>query len=404
MRAQGQADAKEGALTVVTYNMLAKSLGSNCIPWMIEISPALLERIQQATGTAWNKWRLDVLQQGYKKHFHKNVASGDYMAMRAFWSATHCASENDIPEVLRERVSFVREDVVAYSVGRRQPVEATTLRGLLHAALEADLAKAVFDNIVGRDAECFSWAVRGPRVFRQLTGPWADLDGARADVIALQEYDVHDEKAAYRGEGVQETFVEAMAAAGYGCAFFKEPNTKREVPTGIAIYFLRRTCAAEADVPLVELACGESALADGAFNIDLNERYHALDKSGQPGKLVQMPNQDRRCAGLLRLTHGGVPLWVCTAHLMTESRDNAKNCMYPVRLSHALPCLAAGTFCSLPFLHAALTDAGRGARRRAGDHPRGRRQVRRLSRRPAPLRRRLQQRARQPSLHRRDRY
>ena len=59
----------------------------------------------------------------------------------------------------------------------------------------------------------------------------AELGGACADVLALQEYDVHEVKADYRGDGVVETFHEAMAAAGYGGAFFHEPNTKRETPT-----------------------------------------------------------------------------------------------------------------------------------------------------------------------------
>ena len=49
------------------------------------------------------------------------------------------------------------------------------------AALSEDLALELFDDIVGRDAECFAWEVRGPRIFRQLTGEWAELGGACAE-------------------------------------------------------------------------------------------------------------------------------------------------------------------------------------------------------------------------------
>ena len=76
--------ARTGEVTVVTYNILAKSLGSNCIPWVIEISSSLKDRVEASTNKKWNDWRLDVLQTAYKAHFHKNDASGDYMAMRAF--------------------------------------------------------------------------------------------------------------------------------------------------------------------------------------------------------------------------------------------------------------------------------------------------------------------------------
>ena len=95
----------------MTYNILAKSLGSNCIPWVIEISSSRKDRVEASTNKKWNDWRLDVLQTAYKAHFHKNDASGDYMAMRAFWSASRCSCQEDVPESLRDNVQWVREDV-----------------------------------------------------------------------------------------------------------------------------------------------------------------------------------------------------------------------------------------------------------------------------------------------------
>ena len=163
-----------------------------------------------------------------------------------------------------------------------EQVEATTLRGLLRESLtsDPDLAQTLFDAIVGRDTECFSWDVRGPRLFRQMVGEWRELNGRKADVIALQEYDVHNALADYRGTGIEEPFVEAMASAGYSRAFFKGPKRRF---SGLAIYWRVSTCAAqgEASPITVELSCGESALVDGAFDIDLDEHYHSVAKAGE---------------------------------------------------------------------------------------------------------------------------
>ena len=81
-------DLLPSTTVIATYNILAKSLGSNCIPWAIEIPPRLREKLEKATGKPWDMWRKEILHAAYKTHFHKNLHSGDYMTMRALWSAT----------------------------------------------------------------------------------------------------------------------------------------------------------------------------------------------------------------------------------------------------------------------------------------------------------------------------
>ena len=339
-------DLLPSTTVIATYNILAKSLGSNCIPWAIEIPPRLREKLEKATGKPWDAWRKEILHAAYKAHFHKNLHSGDYMTMRALWSATECKSALDIPSSLKPNITWVREDVVAYHDGE-QRIEAMTLRGLLRKSLasEPKLARELFDAIVERDLDCFAWDLRGPRLFRKITGGWDALsDGETApaaEVIALQEYDCHVATADYRGIGAEETFVDAMASAGYSCAFFKDPNTTREIPSGLALYWKvgAFTMSGEEEEPpkptCIELACGEEVFLGGssftsptAFNWDLEEAFHSNKEDGEK---VLLGEVDRRSAGMVRLVHtqSGQALWICTAHLMTSSRDDETCTDYP---------------------------------------------------------------------------
>ena len=70
---------------VLTYNILARSLGSNTIPWVLNVSPQTRARIEDKTGEAFGAWRKTNVDEEYKRHWHKNFHSGDYAAMRALW-------------------------------------------------------------------------------------------------------------------------------------------------------------------------------------------------------------------------------------------------------------------------------------------------------------------------------
>eukprot|EP01051_Picozoa_sp_SAG22_P022003 SAG22_NODE_5095_length_1087_cov_1.579960_2_plen_72_part_00 len=60
----------------------------------------LAEEVERVTGETWDEWKAEHLAPGYKQHFHRNRASGDYPAMRevsveqgaAFQVCFHCLS------------------------------------------------------------------------------------------------------------------------------------------------------------------------------------------------------------------------------------------------------------------------------------------------------------------------
>ena len=54
-------------------------------------------------------------------------------------------------------------------------------RGVLVSACGVLVSACRGRQVAGREARVFAWGVRGPRVYRELTG------AAAADVIALQE-------------------------------------------------------------------------------------------------------------------------------------------------------------------------------------------------------------------------
>ena len=47
---------------------------------------------------------------------------------------------------------------------------ALTLRGLLRSKLEPELALRLFEHIISNELTVYTWRVRGPRIFRMLTG------------------------------------------------------------------------------------------------------------------------------------------------------------------------------------------------------------------------------------------
>ena len=111
---------------VLTYNILARSLGSNTIPWVLNVSPQTRARIEDKTGEAFGAWRKSNVDEEYKRHWHKNFHSGDYAAMRALWGCRVLRSDSDIPEKL-SGLKFESEDKVLYVKGGL-PTVATTLR------------------------------------------------------------------------------------------------------------------------------------------------------------------------------------------------------------------------------------------------------------------------------------
>ena len=274
------------AFTALTYNILARSLGSNCIPWVMQVSEESKLRVEAAQGRSWEAWRRGAVDDEYKRHWHKNFASGDYTAMRRLWSGAVLGPE-DVPAELRG-LAFEAEDEVRYERAGASVV-ATTLRGVLRASLGDEAGVALWEELSESEATVYDWRARGPKVFGVA---------ASADVVALQEYDVHGVVADYDA-GPAATFAEAMGAAGFDGVFAKDPLRTRKPPSGLGVFWRRGVFeACEGDGGVLDLDCGEAA--GSLSNHDLEETWHPLSAAGEE---VPLPAADRRTQGRKRVRH-----------------------------------------------------------------------------------------------------
>lgn len=295
------------SFSVVAYNILAKSLGTNTIPWIMNVSPSIKSKIDETIP--FHTWVEETLKPQYLRHFHKNFASGDYTTMRAFWGSPRCDFPDDIPSELTG-LSFLSTDTVSY-----EGATATTLKGTARGSLPEPVFEEFFAEVMSRERD-FLWERRGPRVFREICGK---------ELVSLFEYDCHDTTAEYR-TGVRETFGEAMANEGYDGVLLRHPLRGMDPPSGIAVFWKRGVFEGVDGMDgILDLECEVDVPA--ASNRDLKEVWHSRKKGG----VELMREADRRNAALLRLIHkpSGRILALCASHLMTTSRDNAKTNIYP---------------------------------------------------------------------------
>jgi endonuclease/exonuclease/phosphatase family metal-dependent hydrolase len=359
---------------VATYNILAKSLGTNTIPWVMTVSPLMQRRIQEATSRpSFKDWVDTALKPEYMTHFHKNFASGNYATMRQFWGTPHCHGPHDIPRDLTG-LEWVEDNVVRYPASTASVAEttagggslqATTLQGMAHKLLPPALAHDFFQEVSSSEEQIYAWPVRGPRIFATATQfqiantvtKGGDelrqhLDGTTntalstlsPDIVALQEYDCHEVVADYRSPGCSETFADAMAQVGYDGVFFKDPLPGRDPPSGLGVFWKREifepatgsgptTPSASTSRKfgvMTTLECNTEALEGDVYNVDLQEHWHSIkDTPNQDATLMNAA--DRRNAALCRLRHKstGRAVTICAAHLMTTSRDCAKTNRFP---------------------------------------------------------------------------
>jgi exonuclease III len=309
--------------TVTTYNMFAKSLGTNTIPWVMNVSPTTRKRVEDATNySSFNQWVEKELKPEYLQHFHKNFQSGHYAAMRSFWGAPKLDSSKDIPAELNG-LTWVGEDTICYTTEEAQTKEAMTLKGLSKKCLPQDIFREFFEEIISKEQGVYSWDVRGPRIFETLSqhGP---------DIVSIQEYDCHDTKAEYRGKGCLESFSEAMSSVGYSGVFLKDPLLGRDPPSGMGVFWLNDTFETVCGTTGMEsLDCNIEGSASSIWNVDMEERWHP--NSSNNGGPEIMKAADRRSGALCRLQHKKTRRFVslCTAHLMTTSRDSIKTNKFP---------------------------------------------------------------------------
>lgn len=280
----------------VSYNMMAVSLGSNCIPWELQVS-----------GSTWQA-ELDAhrhedsdLHKYYKKHWHKRIESGDAMLMRRLWGARDVRQFALPPNVQAIDATSVRCN--------DEEEELRTLRGYLNN-------DALFEAIKAVDDDVYAWATRGPKVFQEV------LQG---DIVGLCEYDAHGETAEYRGAS-EETFKAALERSGYAGVLAKGPDAAHHASAGIGLFWKTSTFGS-ALTSIEELESNES-FAD-IHNCDLRESYHPTTTPWAARKL--MPAKDRRTAVIARLRHkrSDRHVSVVVAHLMTQHRDNRKFTRFP---------------------------------------------------------------------------
>lgn len=316
---------KSHEFSVATYNMLAKSLGTNTIPWVMNVSPSIRQRIEEVTPyPSFRQWVDDVLKPEYMNHFHKNFESGNYASMRSFWGTPSCTSPQDIPKDLHG-LTWVREDVVAYATddATSSTQEATTLRGISKQNLPNEVFQEFFDEINSKEQGIYAWKVRGPRIFAKITS-------GKPEIISMQEYDCHDAIADYRNSGSPESFAEAMKSVGYDGVFLKDPLVGRDPPSGIGLFWDNASFETVAGISGMEsLDCNSNGFGGSIHNVDLEERWHPRNSPHEESQLMKA--SDRRNGAVCRLRHKttGRVVSLCTAHLMTTSRDGAKTNMFP---------------------------------------------------------------------------
>ena len=325
--------------SVCTYNMLAKSLGTSTIPWVLNASPNIQKRIEDNTPfPSFKEWVDNVLKPEYMQHFHKNFDSGNYSVMRSFWGAPKCESAGDIPKEL-DGLTFLEEDTVAYQQQQQQQqqpkgttVHAMTMRGIARKNLPTDLFQDFFSEISTKEESIYSWQVRGPRIFETIMGITGNKQ-TPPDIISIQEYDCHDIIANYRSGSSQESFSQAMASVGYSGAFFKDPLLGRDPPSGLAVFWQDDTFETVSGVTGMEtLECNTVGFAGSAYNVDLEERWHSLKNefSSSPSSTL-LKAADRRNGAMCRIRHkkSGKIISLCSTHLMTTSRDCSKTNRFP---------------------------------------------------------------------------
>ena len=319
---------------MISYNIFARSLGSNCIPWVMTVSREWEKRIEVVTGKSWGLFVKDCLLPEYKTHFHKNYTSGNKVEMRQLWSM-RVNGPHDIPTSLGG-LSYVDENCLEYFDGKGEAGamrRATTLPGVLQMHLPVPLHNELYDHIMSVEQQ-FQWNRRGPRIFEEITKIRADFDlRPSPEIVSLCEYDVHEVSAVYRKRCKgncaplkEESFAEAMAEVGYAGILMRSPDEHDN--SGLGVFWKKSAFKLERGEELKEnsimLLPGED-LCNSAFNYDLHEGYHRLLRD-QPDKSCYetLPTSERKHISCVRLIHKetGKLLLVVSLHLTTATKDS----------------------------------------------------------------------------------
>ena len=362
------------SFTCVSYNMLAASLGSNTIPWVMSLSPGAVAAAEKelknkgSSATTWKDFVRKTLSPEYTSSFHSNYSpvwpKKESIHMRSLWAA-EINSAADLPLRLQQTVTVSAPNRVHWADaegGSGEKRSAWTLRGLLSNHFGSDLGATLYQDILSTENNIFSWRTRGPKMLRKII----HFDSSSSSsskiptppaLVGLQEYDTEELMRADYGSSSSssQVFREAMASRGYGGVFFNDPLGRQS----LAAYFRadKFRIDAGADTYSHVLSAAEDggsghgvlashdlkpgdAIADAAHCFDLNCTWHQRKRGGEDGDggdayeatATLLPAKQRRVAGMLRLvakTDPGLKVWVVVAHLMTTSRDSPKSNGYP---------------------------------------------------------------------------
>ncbi len=335
--------SRENGFSILTYNILQKSLGSNSIPWVMTVSPEFEARFEatmrEAKGASagiktFKDLQKSVLSPSYLKHFHKNAAIGNTHAMRQFFPR-EIQSQNDIPKLLEIRFEG-KPNTFSYVGDDGTRVIAKTLRGLLEQALPAELAADTFAEVMRLENSVFSWTTRGPRIMNEILrrGRIPSRPKDRPSIVVLTEYDAHNAVADYDQDGVSElneTFKKGIHDEGYDGVFFAGPT-----PTsGLGVWWDRSVFNYDLKFDVLTLHSNSffpDAMNPTCANFDMKERWHLVKRGGvAETKASLIPIENRRGVGMVRLHHvaTGRYVWVIAVHMMTRSRDKRGKVAYP---------------------------------------------------------------------------
>lgn len=215
-------------ITCVSYNMLAASLGSNTIPWVMTIDPTAVAEAEQAlrrkrheqeqqqqeqgggggenrtptVPTSWEEFQHKILGGEYRSKFHSNYSPvwprKESYWMRSTW-AIEVNSVDDLPAILQNTVTVSEPNHLHWvdeEGGTGEPRSGWTLCGVLVNHFGQDLGSSLYRSIMFTEKSVYSWKTRGPKMLRRIldfpfppSGNGDDVDRGGPSLVGFQEYD-----------------------------------------------------------------------------------------------------------------------------------------------------------------------------------------------------------------------
>lgn len=249
----------------------------------------------------------------------KVLINGSMRALRSLWS------EHDLSNFA---IDAENVKVLGPTTAQLDGTVLRTLRGVLQDGMDAEDADVVYDHIARVDSENFSWLVRSDRILQRILE-------FNADIVVIQEYDVHFGPKSSYSNVCNATFPEAMADSGYGGVLFDGVLEHKE---GIGIFWRTDIFKLQGDGTTPSdandvVSIGDYSLCAPTANVP----FEVKDKFGEP-----LPPRLRRHLAVACLTHieTGRQVRVCGVHFSPTSRDDAEGTIRGQELKQTLDALS----------------------------------------------------------------